>query len=136
MSAYKEFSNIQFANGELLVKALAELGLRPRIGQGLALHGYQGDVRQQRAQIVVDRQQIGTSSNDLGFAWNGQAFVPIISEYDARRVLNEEWRQKLQATYAKLAILQFLGSKGAAIGTISQLDDGSLAFTATVEVQR
>lgn len=136
MSAYKQFDEVQFLNANLLVSALAELGYQAKVGQALPLHGYRGDVRQQRAQVVVDRQQIGRLSNDLGFAWNGRAFTPIISDYDAGGKLNEEWRQKLQATYAKLAVLTFLGQKGAEIGAVGQLDDGSIAFSATVEVQR
>jgi len=134
MSAYKEFRNIQFANAELLMRALKELGLKPEIGPSLILYGYQGDARQQRAQIVVRRQQIGTSSNDLGFAWNGQAFIPIISEYDARNTLTEEWRQSLLAMYSKLAVLRFLEAKGASIRQI-QAGEAGIAIYATVEVK-
>lgn len=136
MSAYKEFSNIQFASASLLVKALAELGFTAQIGEDLPLHGYQGRIRQQRAQIVVDRHQIGGASNDMGFAWNGKAFVPIISDFDAGGRLNEEWRRKLQATYSKVAVLQFLAAKGAKIHKVGNLEDGSITFQAEMEVQR
>jgi len=132
MSAYKQFIDIQFANGELLVKALAELGYKAQVGQDLEMHGW-GSQRQQ-AQIVVDHTQIEKSAYDLGFVWNGKAFVPVIEDYAARHVLDEEWRNRLQATYAKLAILTFLARKGAKIGQVQTLQDGSLAFSAAMEV--
>ena len=136
MSAYKEFNSIAFNNGELLVQALAEMGFTAEIGQSLPLYGFQGDQRDQRAQIVIRRNQIGSLSNDLGFAWNGQAFIPIISEYDAQGRLNQRWREQLQATYSKLAIMRFLQEKKAAIGRIQSLEDGSIVFQATVVVRR
>lgn len=134
MSAYKEFSEIQFANASILVQALKEMGYKPEAGQSLTLHGYRGDARQEQAQIVVRRQQLGQSSNDLGFAWNGKAFIPIISEYDARHVLTAEWRQQLQATYSKLAVLQFLQAKGANVRGIAVNAQGDTIIRASVEV--
>lgn len=133
MSAYMEFKDIKFLNAALLVKTLQEMGYQVEVGQSLTLYGYHGDARPERAQIVVRRDQIGSSSNDLGFAWNGTAFVPIISEYDAKCVLTEEWRQKLQDTYGKLAVLQFLYSKNAQIQWATQKPAG-FTIRATVEV--
>jgi len=134
MSAYKEFSQVQFANAQLLVSALAELGYEAQVGEAIPLRAWGS--QQRTAQIVVPREQIKGAGYDLGFVWNGKAFVPVIEDYMARTCLNEEWRQKLQATYAKLAILTFLARKGATIGQVQTLQDGSLALSATMEVQR
>jgi hypothetical protein len=135
MSAYKEFTRVQFANAELLVAALKQLGFEAKVGPTRPLTGFIGRIREQTAEIIVDRHQISGASNDLGFSWNGQAFFPIISNFDARGRLNAEWLQQLQATYSKLAVMQFLASKGAQVGPVSTLEDGSIAFKATVEVQ-
>lgn len=132
MSAYKLFENVQFPNANLLVSALRDMGYEPRVGEALKMHGW--GARRQTAQIVVDHSQIEGSAYDLGFVWNGQAFVPIIEDYAATKVLNAEWRQRLQANYAKHAILTFLARKGAKVGQVSHLPDGSVAFSATVEV--
>lgn len=134
MSAYKEFNEIQLANAACLVEALRQLGYTPEFGRSLVLYGYEGDARREAAQIVVRRSQIGSSSNDLGFAWNGKAFIPVISEFDARNALDEEWRQQLQTMYGKMAVLRFLQAKGARIQKISTGDLG-IHVRATVEVQ-
>lgn len=135
MSAYKVFENVQFASGELLIKALQELGYHPEIGQELTLYGYQGDARAQKAQIVVRRREIGRLSNDLGFQWNGRAFVPIISEYDAGGPLGQEWQEKLSRTYDRLAVLKFLQAKKGQVQYLKHGDDGALFMRATVEVE-
>jgi len=41
----------------------------------------------------------------------------------------------LQDMYAKLGVLKFLGTVGAEVGAFQRLADGSLAFSATVEVK-
>lgn len=133
MSAYMQFDTIHFLNAALLIATLTEMGYKVEMGESLALYGYRGDIRQERAQIVVRRDQIGASSNDLGFTWNGKAFVPIISKFDARHTLTKEWRDNLQATYSKIAVLKFLELKRA---NISQINTGKLGLhlRATVEV--
>ena len=132
MSAYKLFNEVQFLNGELLVEALRQLGLIAQCGEAITLRGWGS---QQTAQIVVSREQFECGGYDLGFQWNGQAFVPIIEDYMARTCLNEEWRRMLQDMYAKLGVLKFLGTVGAEVGAFQRLADGSLAFSATVEVK-
>lgn len=134
MSAFKTFTNVQFANAVVLIKALKELGFEPEYGQGLHLYGYRGDRREETAQIVVRRQQIGASSNDLGFAWAGASFVPIISEFDAKGKLDAEWLDSLQATYAKHAVLQYLEQRGAEIMDVARNEAGAIAIRAKLEV--
>lgn len=53
---------------------------RAKPGQTLALYGYAGDVRKERARVVVRRRHIGGSANDLGF--NCHRGEVVISEFD------------------------------------------------------
>ena len=54
------------------------------------LIGYQGDIRKQKAHIVVRRKYIGPVSNDLGFLKDGETdyYSMIISDYDRAEVIN------------------------------------------------
>jgi len=132
MSAYKLFESIQFANVQLLVSALAELGYEAEVGEAILLRAWGN--QKVTAQVVVRREQIKNAGYDLGFVWNGQAFVPVIEDYMAHTSLNEDWRQRLQTTYAKLAALVFCARKQAEIGQVKTLPDGTLTFSATMEV--
>jgi len=134
MSAYKRFDTIQFLNAGCLVKALKEMGYAVEFGKALHLYGYEGKARPETAQIVVRRQHIGHLSNDLGFAWNGQAFVPIISEYDAGSHLDQKWRDKLQQTYSRFAVLELLEAKNACPQQSVVLNDGTIALRVQMEV--
>lgn len=133
MSAYKEFHDIQFADAACLIEALKQLGYTPEFGNSLVLYGFRGDARPEAAQIVVRRAEVGSSSNDLGFAWDGKAFTPVISEYDARHILTKEWRDTLQAMYSKIAVLRFLQSKGANIKNVQTGEHGTV-IRATVRM--
>lgn len=135
MSAYKVFEEVQFPNGELLIKALQEMGYHPEVGKELSLYGYQGDERAQKAQVVIRRREISRLSNDLGFQWNGQAFVPIISDFDAGGYLGDEWQAKLRRMYDRLAVLQFLQARQGQVNYLKHGDDGALFMRATVEVE-
>lgn len=136
MSAYMEFTEIQFANAALLVQALQEMGYTVETGKSLALYGYRGRERPERAQIVVRRDQVGSAANDLGFRWDKdkQAFIPIISEYDARTNLKAKWRERLQATYSKLAVTKFIQSNQGNVKRFQKGPDGTILIRATVEV--
>jgi len=48
------------------------------------LYGYRGDLREERANLIVRRKHVGGSSNDLGWAWNEKTgvFESLVSEYD------------------------------------------------------
>ena len=48
-----------------------------------ALKGYQNDTREQKAELIIRRQFVGGSSNDIGFAMQADGTVQaLISEYD------------------------------------------------------
>lgn len=131
MSAYKLFESVQFPNAQLLVSALAEMGYKARIGEAIPLRGGLG----RTAQIVVPHEQIEGCWYDLGFVWNGTAYVMTTENWAAQKSLDETWRNRLQATYAKLGALVFCARKQAVIGRVQTLPDGTLTFSANMEVK-
>ena len=87
-----------------LMQALADLGFDQHKVQKHAeaqqLQGYQGDMREQRAEIILPRRHVGSASNDIGFkkAEDG-TYEAIISDYDKRRY-DKNWLGKLTQRYA------------------------------------
>ncbi|WP_445249288.1 DUF1257 domain-containing protein [Microcoleus sp. OTE_8_concoct_300] len=72
----------QIKNRDALVKALADVGFaRVEVHEtGQRLYGFQGDVRPEKAEVIVRGQYLGAASNDMGFKQqeDGQ-FKAIIS---------------------------------------------------------
>ncbi len=107
MSKYLTFTDVLFTNEALLIAALRDLGYAEvEQGEGLPLYGYQGDVRKERAQLVVRRRFIGAASNDLGFARTAEGFVPIISEYDQRTLKDGKFLSCLRVAYNERVVEQ------------------------------
>ena len=74
MSAYKRIQ-CSIIDKEALLAALKELGLTPAVYDSpQALRGFQGDSRNQTAEIIVDRRHLNSAftgaSNDLGFRFD------------------------------------------------------------------
>lgn len=86
MSHYTDVET-EFKDKDCLVKALKDLGYNPEVGENLPLYGYQGDMRPQRANIVVRRHEVGRASNDVGFVFDKAAgcYRQLVSEFDARQ---------------------------------------------------
>ena len=94
------FIDAAFKNRESLLQALAECGYKVvEEGESLSLYGYQGDRRPETAQIVVRRKFIGSASNDLGFQKTDAGFVPVISEYDQRYMMQGKFLTALKTNY-------------------------------------
>ena len=105
MSKYICFTDVTFKDQRLLVAALAALGYTEvEQGERLPLHGYQGDVRSETAEIVIRRQHVGSASNDLGFTRTAQGFVPIISEYDQRMLHGGDLLVRLRSAYSEQVV--------------------------------
>lgn len=88
MSAYLECAT-KFEDQEMLVEALQELGWsRDQIQvfkEAKALKGYEGRMRKQHAELIIDRKHLVGASNDLGFKRQPDGtWKMIISEYDVR----------------------------------------------------
>jgi len=77
-----------------------------------SLFGYQGDVRPEKADVIVRRKYISPESNDIGFrlAEDG-TYQAIISEYD-QELLGEGWLGRLCQNYAEHAVVNKLKQQG------------------------
>jgi hypothetical protein len=87
-----------------LVKALCEAGNWTE--QQIELHqeaqnlyGYHGDKREQVANVIIRREHIGRSSNDIGFVKEDGKYKAIISEYDSGK-FNKQWLASLKYYYS------------------------------------
>lgn len=104
MSRYCTIKTI-FQDGSALVNALLETGnwTTEQIevhSEPQSLRGYRGDVRSERANIIIRRKHVGSSSNDLGFVKDEDGnYKAIISEYDSRRY-GATWIGQLKGNYA------------------------------------
>ncbi len=104
----------QFINRENLVKALGEVGYNniEVYDAPLNLYGFQGDMREQKAEIIIRRQFVGNASNDIGFRKNtNNCYEAIISNFD-RTKHNDVWLGKLSQRYGILSTTQELKKKG------------------------
>ena len=120
MSAYNEIET-QFSDRDCLVEALREMGYQPQVSETPQnLEGYHGDKREQKAEIIIPRRQVGSVSNDVGFKKNPDGtYTAIISDYDKSTNFNMKKQKQLKALYAeKMAIkqakkngLKFMGKK-------------------------
>jgi hypothetical protein len=79
-----------------LVAALIELGFTPQVHvEPHRLEGYEGRLREERAQIIIPRAQVQKGANDVGFHIEADGRITaIISEYDSRRY-NAAWLASL-----------------------------------------
>jgi hypothetical protein len=99
---------------DLLVAALRAVGYpcvevhdTPR-----PLHGYRGDARPERAEVVVRRHHIGPLSNDIGFRRREDGtHEAVISAYD-RDLHDERWLARLARAYGHAAALRFAETHG------------------------
>ena len=100
MSKYMTFTRAAFKDRECLLNALSECGYSEvEEGEALSLYGYQGDRRPETANIVVRRKFIGGASNDLGFQKTDAGYIPIISEFDQRTMMQGKFLIALRTNY-------------------------------------
>ncbi len=94
------FTSAAFKDRECLLNALSECGYSEvEEGEALSLYGYQGDRRPETANIVVRRKFIGGASNDLGFQKTDAGYIPIISEFDQRTMMQGKFLIALRTNY-------------------------------------
>jgi hypothetical protein len=92
------------------------------------LYGYRGDARQEKANMIIRRKDVGMSSNDLGFIKNeDNTYSAIISEFDKGRY-NQSWIDKLKSNYAFQAIRLQQEKKGRKVSR-TKLPDGKQRVT-------
>jgi len=104
MSAFLPFET-EFNDQDCLVKALAENDVIQYTNVEVHetpqnLYGYHGDMRPEKANIIVRRKDIGGSSNDIGFVKgeNGK-YTAIISDFDKGKH-NDKYMTGLKRSYA------------------------------------
>ena len=107
----------EFRDPQSLVAALVECGFEAPLIEvhqhAVPLYGYQGDLRQQKARIVVRRQHVGQAANDVG--WERQAdgtYRAWISEFDRRHRFNEAMCNRVKQEYAYQVIARQQRARG------------------------
>src|SRR3974390_2375004 len=87
MSHYSEVQ-IEFTDEGCLVAALSHLGFEGKVEvhkTPQSLYGYQGDVRAQKAHLIIRREHVGRAANDLGFERQADGKYRVwVSEYDQK----------------------------------------------------
>lgn len=115
MSKYKEYPT-QMKHRETLVRALVSMGFPLEHievhDDPKNLYGYHGDMRDEKAHVIVRRQHIGGNSNDLGFLKTPTGFQVVISDFDRGKYFSPEWLGKLQKAYATDAVTRRFGAEG------------------------
>lgn len=108
---------VNFQDGQALLAALMETG--SWTNEQIEVHevpqhlfGYKGDLREQKAHIIVRRKIVGQYANDIGFVKdeNGQ-YQAIISEFDTRKY-GSRWLGQLKGNYAFHKIRKEQESRG------------------------
>jgi len=113
VSRYNEIKT-EYKDGECLVEALNDVGYTEvevhELPQNLV--GYHGDLRQQKAHIIVRRKYIGMSANDLGFLRNADgSYSQIVSDFDSSKH-NAEWNVRLKCAYGERGAMKVAQKKG------------------------
>ena len=101
MSKYMSFESEAFANRELLVEALKELGFENvTVGTDLLLRGY--DKRDQRsADVVIRRESVESYRllGDIGFQKTAKGYSLVVDDMDLDYRLGRDFLKRLQTQY-------------------------------------
>jgi len=103
MSHYSQVA-IEITDESCLVVALERLGFKGKVevySEAQALYGYQGDVRTQKAHVIIRRHYVGQAANDIGFQRQSDgSYLAFISDYDRDyNQYNGEWLGRLKQAY-------------------------------------
>ena len=103
MSHYSEVL-IELTDEGCLVAALSRLGFKGKVEvhrEAQSLYGYQGDVRSQKAHVIIRRQRVGRAANDLGFEKQADGRYRVwVSDYDQKyNKYNDAWMGRLKQAY-------------------------------------
>ena len=97
------------------------------------LYGYRGDRRSDKAEIIIRRGDVGSSSNDMGFTKQADGtYKAIISDYDTGKVrgntgfYGSSWQAKLNQTYATTKVKRELMKKGYRLALEEEKQDGTI----------
>lgn len=135
MSAYKKIE-CDIVDKDSLLEALELLDLEAEVHENpINLKGYRGDVRNEKAHIVIDKQQVNKftgASNDIGFLWNEaeNKYEFIVSEYDQRFKMD----QRIIQAYVKVVLEKALKKNGFKIKVNIDEDDLKRKIMSDLEI--
>lgn len=114
---------LEIRDAEALVAALKERGLvAETFLEAQPLYGYQGDLRPEKAHVIVRRKYIGPASNDIGFLCEPDGhYTAIISEWDRGR-FNQRFLAALTRRVAVLSTTSRLVKGGFTVKVIEEED--------------
>jgi Protein of unknown function (DUF1257) len=112
MSKYDSFQTTLTEEAPL-VAALQALGYPVEIHTRRPLFGYRGDERPERAHIIIRRQHLSSSANDIGFERGADGrFRAIVSEYDRSSGFGDAWLGRVHQRYKEERTLAMARKKG------------------------
>ena len=127
MSAYSELKSI-YKDRDCLVAALNEQGYTTveTHDEAVALCGYHGDLREQKANVIVRRRYVGCASNDLGFVKKEDGtYAAIVSDFDSSKH-NTKWFEGLKVSYTKHVVDKAARKMGLKLHSAPKLVNGKL----------
>lgn len=105
MSKYMAFESEAFANRELLVEALGEMGFEEIVeGSDVLLQGW--DKRDERvADVVIRRESVKNARllGDIGFQKTSKGYVAVVDDMDLDYRLGRDFIRRLQTNYTEAA---------------------------------
>jgi hypothetical protein len=113
MSKYNQVETL-YKDRDCLVEALGDMGYTDvevhEVAQNLV--GYHGDLRQQKANVIVRRKHISRAANDLGFVQQKDGtFAMIVSDFDSGKH-NAQWNVALKVAYGDRGAMKVARKKG------------------------
>jgi hypothetical protein len=129
MSHYSEVM-IELTDEGCLVAALSRLEFTGKMEvhkEAQPLYGYQGDVRSQKAHIIIRRQHVGSAANDLGFERQADGKYRVwVSDYDVKyNKYDDVWMGRLKQAYGVEKARIEAKKKGYRVSE-QKLDDGRI----------
>jgi hypothetical protein len=124
MSKYN-YVGVKLADRECLVKALMAVGYKTEQievhDEPVNLYGYNGDVRAEKAHVIIRRHNVGESSNDVGFVIGSDGRA-IVSDFDLSTNFSRARVDQVMREYSHALICKL--HKGKTVET-ETLPDGS-----------
>jgi len=131
MSEYTSVQ-VEYSDAECIKAAIKELGyVCEEHKTAQHLHGYVGDVRKQKANIIVRRKYVGTAANDVGFHKTASGkYELIISEYDRGGKTGKNFLERMKQLYAKHKTVKQLKRMGKTVLSVKTTNDGRIKIKA------
>ena len=115
MSEYRS-QTTTFKDRECLIEALVTMGYaREHIEvheTAQRLYGYHGDLREQKANVIVRRQHVGSAANDIGWEkLSDGTYKQHISDFDSGKH-NAKWLAGLKTNYSEKNLIKTAKKQG------------------------